>query len=220
MAKGKTIETPPDGEAETKMEAVSAPRPLAAELVPVARLRSHPENARRHPPENIEAIRGSLARFGQQKTIVVDADGVIIAGNGTFAAAVELGWDRVAAVYSDLRGDEATAYGLADNRTNDLSDFDPEALARQLGDLAEHGVDLDALGFSGIEAVAGEDGPDADGLATLKGHATPAPPAMAWVLIGIPTVRYGEIEPAVRAIAARPGVICETGVNDGDGEDR
>lgn len=37
-----------------------------------------------------------------------------------------------------------------------------------------------------------------------------APPAMSWVLIGIPTTRYNEISDTIDAIALRPHVICET----------
>ncbi len=41
------------------------------------------------------------------------------------------------------------------------------------------------------------------------------PPGMTWVLLGIPTLRYGEIAETVEKLAAQEGVFCESCVNDG-----
>ena len=62
-----------------------------ATLVPIDSLTPDPANVRRHPDNNLEAIKASLKRFGQQKPIVVDSADVIRAGNGTWAAAKALG---------------------------------------------------------------------------------------------------------------------------------
>ncbi|KKL54148.1 hypothetical protein LCGC14_2268320, partial [marine sediment metagenome] len=48
-------------------------RPLA---VPTDTLHLTPRRPRHHGQRNLDAIRASLMRFGQQKPIVVDADGV------------------------------------------------------------------------------------------------------------------------------------------------
>lgn len=188
---------------------------LTVETVSIEAVRANPENARLHPAENIESIKASLERFGQRKPIVLDADGVIIAGNGTYAAAVELGWKTITVSRSGLSGAEATAYGLADNKPSDQSYFDPDALSVQLEFLGDHEIDMEAFGFrDDPKEVAGdkdaESTAEAEAKVKLKKHLTLAPPAMAWVLIGIPTVRYGEIEGRVKAIAAAPGVTCET----------
>ena len=66
---------------------------MKVESARISALTLDPCNARRHGAQNIEAVKSSLRRFGQQKPIVVDEDGVIVAGNGTVAAARELGWD-------------------------------------------------------------------------------------------------------------------------------
>ncbi len=123
--------------------------PLAVDLADV---RPDPGNARRHGQKNIAAIKRSLAEFGQQKPIVIDADGVIIAGNGFFEAAKELGWEQIAAVRSKLRGNAARAYAIADNRTTDLSDWDDLVLAQTLAALCEdEEVDHTATGYSDLE---------------------------------------------------------------------
>ncbi len=48
---------------------------LKVERVAIASLRPDPANARRHGERNLESIKASLTRFGQQKPIVVLADG-------------------------------------------------------------------------------------------------------------------------------------------------
>lgn len=94
-----------------------------------------PANVRTHNEKNMEAIKGSLMRFGQQKPIVVDEAGVVIAGNGTLLAAKELGWEDIWAVQSSLKGAEQTAYGIADNRAGELASWDMEKLIQQLNAL-------------------------------------------------------------------------------------
>jgi hypothetical protein len=121
--------------------------PMAVEVVPIGSISPDPANVRRHPERNLEAIRASLRRFGQQKPIVVDEAGIIRAGNGTYAAARDLGWSEVAVVRTDLAGSEATAYAIADNRTAELAAWDEEALADTLKSLEAEGFDLDAVGF-------------------------------------------------------------------------
>lgn len=56
---------------------------MKTETVPIDSVRPDPRNARRHGPPNLAAIRASLEAFGQQKPIVVDAEGIVRAGNGT-----------------------------------------------------------------------------------------------------------------------------------------
>lgn len=62
---------------------------MQIETVPIDAAIPDPENERLHPDRNIEAIKASLARFGQQTPIVVDAQGIIRKGNGTWTAATE-----------------------------------------------------------------------------------------------------------------------------------
>ena len=61
------------------------------ETVTVASLMLDPANVRKHDHKNIDAIKASYARFGQQKPIVVDGDGIVRDGNGQLMAAKALG---------------------------------------------------------------------------------------------------------------------------------
>ncbi len=102
------------------------------ERVKCASLKPDPKNARKHSPRNLDAIKKSLERFGQQRPIVVDAKGVVIAGNGTLEAAKALGWEEIEVVRSTLKGSSATAYAIADNRTAELAEWDDDILAETL----------------------------------------------------------------------------------------
>jgi hypothetical protein len=110
---------------------------VKVESVAIATLSQDPANARKHDDKNLEAIKASLRRFGQQKPIVVDSSNVVRAGNGTLAAATALGWDSINVVQTDLQGSEATAYAIADNRTAELADWDESVLAASLSSLAD-----------------------------------------------------------------------------------
>jgi len=108
---------------------------MKSELVSIDSLSLDPANVRRHPEKNLKAIIASLKRFGQQKPIVVDPKGIVIAGNGTLQAAKQLGYKEIAVVRSPLSGSEATAYAIADNRTSELAEWDDDSLAEQLAAL-------------------------------------------------------------------------------------
>ena len=81
---------------------------MRSETVPIDSLSFDPANVRKHGERNLATIKASLLRFGQQKPIVVDANGVVRAGNGTLAAAKALGWKEIAVVRSTLAGSGTT----------------------------------------------------------------------------------------------------------------
>lgn len=118
--------------------------------VPLCDLHVDPKNARKHDKKNIAAIKGSLKQFGQQKPIVTTAQGKILAGNGTFAAAKELGWERIDVVYSDLDTMKQKAFALADNRSAELAEWDDAFLEETLLELSDVEFDLGDIGFDDI----------------------------------------------------------------------
>ncbi len=117
------------------------------EQVSIKGLILDPSNARKHSSKNIDAIKGSLAKFGQQKPIVISKDNIVLAGNGTLEAAKSLGWDSIGIIRSKLTGSEAIAYAVADNRTGELAEWDDDVLGKTLKALKEENFDLKAIGF-------------------------------------------------------------------------
>lgn len=86
----------------------------AVQMVAITDISADPANLRLHDERSIESIKGSLKRFGQQKPIVIDARGVVVAGNGTFLAAKALGWSHLLTIRSELSGVERVAYAIAE----------------------------------------------------------------------------------------------------------
>jgi ParB-like chromosome segregation protein Spo0J len=123
--------------------------------IKVADLSADPANARKHDDRNINSIIASLRRFGQQKPIVIDASKVVRAGSGTLEAAKRIGWETIECVETDLKGSEAIAYAIADNRTAELAEWDSDILAAQLsGLLTDDEALANAAGFSTEEIEA------------------------------------------------------------------
>jgi ParB-like chromosome segregation protein Spo0J len=129
---------------------------MKIERIKVAELSLDPSNVRKHSRRNLDAIKASLRKFGQQKPIVVDAKGIVLAGNGTLTAAQELGWTEIEVTRTDLAGVEATAFAIADNRTAELAEWD-DNLADVLQSLASDGYDITQIGFddSDLNALIG-----------------------------------------------------------------
>ena len=127
-------------------------KPLA---VSIDSLTPDPSNARKHDKRNIEAIKASLARFGQTKPIVLHSNGTtIIAGNGTWHAAKELGWTEIAAAKTNLDTAEAVAYGIADNKTAELAEWEDDTLRDLMDALPDDlklATGMDLADFDGMD---------------------------------------------------------------------
>ena len=108
--------------------------PLHTKTRPIADLTPHPNNPRNG---DIDAIAESLDVNGQYRAIVTTADGTVIAGNHTYAAAMQLGWSELECHVLDIDpfGDEALRIMVADNRTSDLGQYDDAQLAELLGSI-------------------------------------------------------------------------------------
>lgn len=142
---------------------------MQTETVPIDSLSPDPANARKHDERNLAAIRDSLRAFGQQKPIVVDHREVVIAGNGTLQAAKALGWTEIAIVRTTLDQTQATAFGIADNRTAELAEWDDKVLHSLLDSMDEETRDLLAFSDDDLEVLLDEKKPDGiDGTYTTK----------------------------------------------------
>jgi len=107
------------------------------ETKPIKEIIEDPENAREHGARNLEAIEKSLAAFGQQKPIVINKEGKVIAGNGTLQAAQAIGWETIQVVKTELPELQQKAFAVADNRTAEMATWDEEVLARTIKEVAE-----------------------------------------------------------------------------------
>ena len=102
-------------------------------------LKSDHKNARKRTDRSAKLIAESLQRFGAARSIVIDEENRILAGNGTIEGAKAAGIKNVRVIETDgteiiavkrtgLTEDEKIGLALADNRTSDLSDWDKDML--------------------------------------------------------------------------------------------
>lgn len=134
---------------------------LQSLAVSIADLQPDPANARKHGDLNLAAIRGSLAQFGQRRPVVVQRQGMIVrAGNGLLAAARQLGWTHVAALVVDEDDVSAVSFGIADNRTAELAEWDRTTLEKLLHTVEVGDPDLQQM-FADLAADTGIIDPEA-----------------------------------------------------------
>lgn len=123
-------------------------RGLAVEIGEV-----HEDAANARTGHALERIAASLRQYGQRKPIVVNRlqGNKVEAGNGTLAAARSLGWSHLAVVWVDDDPATAVGFGIADNRTGDLSTWDLDVLDQLMS-----AIDPDEV-FTGFEVGELED---------------------------------------------------------------
>jgi ParB family transcriptional regulator, chromosome partitioning protein len=104
----------------------------------------------KNPRKNQEAVKyvaNSIKEFGFKVPIVIDAEGVIVAGHTRVLAAKQLGLKEVPCIVADdLSEEQVKAYRLADNKTAEIAEWDIELLNTELLDL-EANFDMADFGF-------------------------------------------------------------------------
>ena len=145
-------------------------------MTSITSLVSDHKNARKRTDRSSQLIKDSLQKYGAARSIVIDEDNRILAGNGTIEGAKAAGIKNVRIIETDgdeiiavkrtgLTEDEKVGLALADNRTADLSEWDQEML-HQLSE--EHDLtpwfnqeDLDELlSVTELEPEQGNTDPD------------------------------------------------------------
>jgi DNA modification methylase len=130
---------------------------MKIETWPIHRPIPYARNARKIPQQAIDKVAGSIKEFGFRQPIVVDKDGVIVAGHTRLLAAQKLGLSQVPVhVAAELTPTQIKAYRLADNRVNQESSFDNELLVLELAELKVEDYELELTGFDLSELCAFE----------------------------------------------------------------
>jgi DNA modification methylase len=143
-------------------------------MLPLSSLRPYSRNARTHSAKQIAQIAASIRAFGFNNPVLIDKDGVIIAGHGRVAAAKTLGHETVPVIRLDHMSEaQKRAYILADNKLAEKAGWDTEILAIELQNLMEFDLDFDI-------SITGFDMPEIDVLmAGLDAKAAKPDPADA-----------------------------------------
>lgn len=120
---------------------------MKIEMWPIEKLIIYANNPRDNKAA-VNAVKASIHAFGFRQPIVVDREGVIVAGHTRYLAAHELGLKSVPVhVAMELTPIQIKAYRLADNRTADNATWNDELLKLELQELQENDFDLDLTGF-------------------------------------------------------------------------
>ena len=136
------------------------------ETVPVSDLFAYPLNSKEHPPEQIETLKYSLAKFGQTAPLVIDKHNVLIAGHGRLQAMKEMGIYECSVLrVSEWTDEMAKEYRILDNRSNespwnwealkmDLQTFESDFLENMFPDLEVDPIDFES--YKADEELSGE----------------------------------------------------------------
>ena len=118
-------------------------------------LKPYPQNAKKHPDNQVDFIANSIREFGFRQPLVIDKDGVVVIGHGRLLAAKKLGLETVPCILADdLTDAQIKALRLADNKTNE-SEWDFEPLNIELSELMLD-YDMSQFGFEDIQGGASE----------------------------------------------------------------
>ena len=108
-------------------------------------IRPYEKNPRRND-DAVKYVAESIKEFGFKVPIVVDGDGVIVAGHTRYKAAKKLNMDTVPCIVADdLTEEQIKAFRLADNKVAEKAEWDFDILADELDELFE--FDMSAFGF-------------------------------------------------------------------------
>ena len=119
-------------------------------MVPTESLRPYERNAKIHDERQVEMIASSIQEFGFNNPVLIDDDGMVIAGHGRLLAAKKLGLDEIPCVkLSHLDDEQKRAYILADNKLSELAEWDESILDLELLNIEE--IDMSDFGFDGFE---------------------------------------------------------------------
>lgn len=177
----------------------------------IRQLRKDKRNARKHSDENIETIRRSLKEVGAARSIVIDEDDNILAGNGTAQAAelsgitklkvVEADGDTVVAVRrTGLTPQQKLRLAILDNRSAELAEWDPDVLKGISQD-----IDLSDL-FEKEELGILTEQPKEQSESLV-------PYRRVHFLISVDVSNALQIESAIEQLKQIPGVEIEQGAN-------
>lgn len=130
----------------------AAPEALLPVLVPLARMRAHPDNYRRHTDKQREHLIARLRKYGQYKNVTLARDFTLLTGHGMVEAMRAAGMTDAAAVITDLDPLEPDALALlaGDNEVERLAEDDDTLRTRILqsigpANLLGTGYDADEL---------------------------------------------------------------------------
>ena len=117
-------------------------------------LLAYQRNSRIHSDAQVDQIAASMKEFGWTIPMLIDEDGIIIAGHGRALAAAKIGISEVPVMIAKGWTEaQKMAYRIADNRLPESASWDTDMLKLELTELGKMDFDLSLTGFDDLELV-------------------------------------------------------------------
>lgn len=118
----------------------------------------------------VDAVAESIRQCGYITPIIVDENGVILAGHTRYKALQKLGYAECqVAVIAGLPEEKKRKYRILDNKTGEIAGWDFDLLLEEIGDLDFEGFDFGFV-FSDDEALDLDNSSDADEESSETAH--------------------------------------------------
>ena len=112
-------------------------------------LKPYEKNPRKND-KAVERVANSIKEFGFKVPIIIDKNGIIVAGHTRYKASKKLGLKEVPCIIADdLNEEQIKAFRLADNKVSEEAEWDFELLDEELDDILN--IDMSDFGFERIE---------------------------------------------------------------------
>lgn len=109
------------------------------------------ENNPRNNDNAVEYVKNSIKKFGFKVPLVIDKNNVIVTGHTRYKASQQLGLKEVPCIVADdLTDKQIKAFRIADNKTNDMAEWNDDLLSIELKDVLDD-IDMTDFGFGDFE---------------------------------------------------------------------
>lgn len=109
------------------------------------------ENNPRNNENAIDYVANSIKEFGFKVPLVIDKDGVIVTGHTRYQACKKLGINEIPCIIADdLTDTQIKAFRIADNKTNDMAEWNDDLLSVELKEVLDE-IDMTDFGFGDFE---------------------------------------------------------------------
>jgi len=119
------------------------------QLIDINKIKPYERNPRKND-KAVDRVANSIKEFGFQQPIVVDKDMTIVVGHTRYKAARQLNHTQVPVVIADITEERLQAYRIADNKLNELAEWDDDLLFEELSEIVARG-DEQLTGFNADE---------------------------------------------------------------------
>lgn len=120
----------------------------------ISEIKPYEKNPRKND-NAVEYVANSIKEFGFKVPIVIDKDGVIVAGHTRYKASKKLGLEKVPCIIADdLTPEQIKAYRLVDNKVSEKSEWDFDLLNDELSEILN--IDMEMFDFTKLGQGEGE----------------------------------------------------------------